>query len=52
MSRVLRKCQFTEPNERQLLGTKMTKEITQLDEWFNNMSINIGDVKVRPNNLI
>lgn len=43
MTKFLRKCQFTEPSERQLLGTKMTREITQLEQWFENMTPNIGD---------
>ena len=43
LSKVLRKCQFTEPSERQLVGTKMTKEIIQLEQWFENMAMNIGD---------
>ena len=43
MTKLLRKCQFTEPSERQLLGNKMKKEIIQLEQWFENMAPNVGD---------
>ena len=38
MSRVLRKCQFSEPSERNLFSTKVTKEIISLEQWFQNMA--------------
>jgi hypothetical protein len=43
VTKLLRKCQFTEPSERQLLGNKMTKEIGQLENWFESMAPNVGD---------
>lgn len=43
VTKLLRKCQFTEPSERQLLGNKMTKEIGQLEHWFESMAPNVGD---------
>jgi hypothetical protein len=49
MTKLLRKCQFTEPSERQLLGNKMKKEIIQLEQWFENMAPNVGD---KVNNML
>ena len=46
LTRVLRKCQFTDPNERTLLATKVTKEVYNLEQWFQNMTSTISENKV------
>ncbi len=46
LTRVLRKCQFTDPNERTLLTTKVTKEVYNLEQWFQNMTSTIAENKV------
>jgi hypothetical protein len=43
MSRVLRKCQFTEPDERSLLASKIEREIKRLEEWFKRMISPVGN---------
>ncbi len=45
MTRVLRKCQFTDPNERTLLTTKVTKEMFNLEQWFQNMTSQFPEAK-------
>lgn len=51
LTRVLRKCQFTDPNERSLFSTKVTREIYGLEQWFQTMSSKLTDNKVAKNYL-
>lgn len=43
MTRVLRKCQFTEQSDRNLLSKKMEKEIMSLEKWFQNMASSLNE---------
>ncbi len=43
MTRVLRKCQFTEQSDRNLLSNKMEKEIMSLEKWFQNMASSLNE---------
>ena len=43
MTRVLRKYQFTDPNERVLFSTKLKREIMNLEQWFENMVPNSNE---------
>ena len=43
MTRVFRKCQFTDPNDRVLLTTKIASEITNLEQWFKSMTSSLPD---------
>ena len=46
MSRVLNKCQFTDPNERNLVTTKIDKEVLRLEKWFQSFISSLGNYEV------
>jgi hypothetical protein len=49
MSRVLRKCQFSDPSERALLTNKLSVEVLKLEQWFSNMGSSLGNKVIQTN---